>query len=69
MRKPHRIRGRSARIRKGEMQVRKAAARAVIWVCDYNIGYHGRLIEQALISIAVSTAMAAFMIGLVVLTL
>ena len=54
---------------KGEMQVRKAAARAVIWVCDYMIGYHGRLIEQALISIAVSTAMAAFMIGLVVLTL
>ena len=51
------------------MQVRKAAARAVIWVCDYMIGYHGRLIEQALISIAVSTAMAAFMIGLVVLTL
>ena len=54
---------------KGEMQVRKAAARAVIWVCDYMIGYHGRLIEQALISIAVSTAMAAFMIGLAVLTL
>ena len=54
---------------KGEMQVRREAARAVIWVCDYMIGYHGRLIEQALISIAVSTAMAAFMIGLVVITL
>lgn len=49
--------------------MRKAAARAVIWVCDYMLGYHGRLIEQALIAIAGSTATAAVLIGLAVITL
>lgn len=47
----------------------KATARAVIRICDYMIGYHGRLIEQALIAIAGSTATVAFLIGLAVLTL
>ena len=49
--------------------MRKATARAVIWVCDYMLGYHGRLIKQALIAIAGSAAVAAFMIGLAVITL
>lgn len=47
----------------------KATARAVIRICDYMIGYHGRLIEQAMIATAGSAATVAFLLGLAVVTL
>lgn len=47
----------------------KRTARAVIALCDWMIGYHGELINQAILAVAVSTAMMAAMIGLAVMTL
>ena len=47
----------------------KRTARSVIALCDWMLGYHGAIINQALIAIAGSTVIMAAMIGLAVMTL
>ena len=47
----------------------KRTARAVIALCDWMIGYHGELINQAIIGLAGSVVIMSAMIGLAVMTL
>ncbi len=47
----------------------KTTARAVIRICDWMLGYHGKLVNQAIIGLAGSVVIMSAMIGLAVMTL